>query len=100
MVRKAVIWSERASYEFREVLEFYTKRNGNASYSFKILSKTDDLLEVLSSNEFIGRPTKNRKTRVVVMDVYLIFYEIHENRIEILSFYDNRQNPEKALADR
>ncbi|MBZ0244038.1 MAG: type II toxin-antitoxin system RelE/ParE family toxin [Bacteroidales bacterium] len=100
MVRKTIIWSERASSEFREILEFYTKRNGNASYSFKVLTKTNDLLEVLASSEFIGRPTKNKKTRVVVMDVYLIFYEIHKNRIEILSFWDNRRNPEKALADR
>lgn len=28
------------------------------------------------------------------MDVYLIFYEIHNNQIEVLSFWDNRQNPE------
>ena len=28
------------------------------------------------------------------MKIYLIFYEINQGRIEILSFWDNRQNME------
>ncbi len=29
------------------------------------------------------------------MKVYLIFYEINENKIEIVSFWDNRQDIER-----
>jgi toxin YoeB len=52
------------------------------------------LLETLSENELIGRLTSNKTTRVIPMKIYLIFYEINQGRIEILSFWDNRQNME------
>lgn len=95
MVKKEIIWSELAKLEFSNVLEFYVFRNGNSNYSPKILEEVDDLLETLSANEFIGRLTSNKITRVISMKVYLIFYEINANQIEIVSFWDNRQNIEK-----
>jgi toxin YoeB len=97
MVEKSIIWSEKATNELRQILEFYTERNGNSDYSFKILDKIEASLETLKLNEFIGRLTNNKKTRVIVMDVYLIFYEVQKDRIEVLSFWDNRQDPEKRI---
>lgn len=93
MAKKEIIWSELAKLEFANVLEFYVLRNGNSDYSLKMLEEVEDLLETLSNNEFIGRLTSNKITRVIPMKIYLIFYEINYNRIEILSFWDNRQNP-------
>lgn len=95
MAKKEIIWSDLAKLEFSNVLEFYVFKNGNSSYSLKILEEVEDLLETLSNNEFIGRLTSNKITRVIPMKIYLIFYEINNNQIEILSFWDNRQNPEK-----
>ncbi|MCV2486612.1 type II toxin-antitoxin system RelE/ParE family toxin [Flavobacterium sp. SH_e] len=95
MAKKEIIWSDLAKLEFSNVLEFYVFKNGNSAYSLKILEEVEDLLETLSNNEFIGRLTFNKITRVIPMKIYLIFYEINNNQIEILSFWDNRQNPEK-----
>ena len=47
MVEKSVIWSKKAIYELRQILEFYTERNGNSDYSFKILDKIEATLEIL-----------------------------------------------------
>jgi toxin YoeB len=94
MAKKEIIWSELAKLELSNVLEFYVVRNENSHYSLKILEEVEDLLETLSTNEFIGRLTSNKITRVIPMKVYLIFYEINSNQIEILSFWDNRQNIE------
>lgn len=91
MAKKEIIWSELAKIEFSNVLEFYFYRNENSNYSLKILEEVEDLLETLSENEGIGRLTSNKITRVIPMKVYLIFYEINQNRIEIVSFWDNRQ---------
>ena len=88
----------RASQELKSVLEFYNHRNKSTKYSLKILNEIDDLLNSLSKNEFIGRLTSNKRTRVLPMNVYLIFYEINENQIEILSFWDNRQNQNKSIS--
>jgi len=95
MAKKEIIWSELAKLEFSNVLEFYVVRNENSDYSLKILDEVEDLLETLSTNEFIGRLTSNKITRVIPMKVYMIFYEINNNRIEIISFWDNRQSVKK-----
>ena len=97
MAKKEIIWSTKANLELIEILEFYNERNGNVNYSLKLVDEIDDLLNTLSQSEFIGRLTSNKKTRIVVMKVYLVFYEINGNRIEILSFWDNRQDENKRI---
>lgn len=94
MVKKEIVWSKLAKLQLKTVLEYYVLRNGNSNYSLKLLNEVEDLLETLSKAELIGRLTSNKITRVISMKVYLIFYEINGNRIEIISFWDNRQNIE------
>ena len=94
MAQKEIVWSDYAKLEFSNILEFYLFRNGNADYSLKLVDEVEDLLETLSKSELIGRLTSNKFTRVIVMKVYMISYEIKENGIEIISFWDNRQNAE------
>ena len=94
MAEKEIIWSKLAKLQLVNVLEFYVQRNGNSNYSLKILSEVEDLLETLSKAELIGRLTSNKFTRVISMKVYLISYEINGNRIEIVSFWDSRQDIE------
>jgi toxin YoeB len=96
MVKKEIIWSSLAKIQLATILEFYVERNGNAIYSLKLLKEVEDLLETLSKAEFIGRLTSNKVTRVVTMKVYLLFYEINNHRIEIVSFWDNRQDFKKS----
>ncbi len=97
MAKKEIVWSSRANKELKTTLEFYNKRNGNTKYSFKLLRKVEKISNILSENIFIGRLTVNKKTRVIVMKAYLIFYELSEDQIEILSFWDNRQGDQKRI---
>ena len=97
MVHKKIIWSSHSSRQLKAVLDFYTQRNGSSVYSLKILNEIEDLLKALSENEFIGRLTSNKMTRVIPMKVYLIFYEINNNQIKIVSFWDNRQKKNKLI---
>ena len=97
MAVKKIIWSKRASEEFKEILNFFIERNGNTVYSLKLLAEVQGLIKTLSRSELIGRITSNKITRVISMDVYLIFYKINNDTIEIVSFWDNRQDPEKRL---
>ncbi|HVA98628.1 MAG TPA: type II toxin-antitoxin system RelE/ParE family toxin [Bacteroidia bacterium] len=94
MAKKEIIWSKIAKLQLENVLEFYFETNGNSKYSLKILNEVTDLLETLSKAELIGRLTSNKRTRVLSMKVYLLFYEINGNKIEIISFWDNRQDEE------
>lgn len=92
MAKKEIIWSNLAEIEFKTVLAFYTERNGNSNYSLKLLNEVEDLLDTISNASLIGRLTSNKFTRVIPLKTYLIFYELNKDRIEIVSFWDNRQN--------
>ena len=94
MAKKEIVWSKLAKLQLKNVLEFYVQRNGNSNYSIKLLKEVEDLLTILSKTACIGRLTSNKCTRVISMKVYLIFYEINDDRIEIVTFWDNRQNIE------
>jgi len=94
MAKKEIVWSEIAKLQFENVLEYYVERNGNKNYSLKLIDEVEDLLNTLSKSELIGRLTSNKFTRVISMKVYLIFYEINGDRIEIVFFWDNRQDIE------
>ena len=95
MVKKEIIWSELAKLQFKAILEYYVERNGNENYSLKLVDEVEDVLNTLSKSELIGRLTSNKYTRVIPMKVYLIFYEINGTKIEIVSFWDNRQDIER-----
>ncbi len=97
MVDKKIVWSPRARKELKNIFEFYNERNGNNAYSIKLLLKIEKLLEKLSKQELIGRLTSDGNTRVLVMNTYLVFYEISSRQIAILSVWNNRQNPKKRL---
>lgn len=97
MAAKEIIWSLRAKKELKEVLEFFAERNGNSNYSLKLLSEIQRLTNTLSKSELIGRLTSNKSTRVLPFKSYLIFYEIDQKRIKILSFWDNRQDSKKSI---
>lgn len=92
MASKQIIWSKLAKLQLANILEFYLQRNGSPKYSLKILLEVEELLAVLSKNELMGRLTSNKFTRVIPLKAYLIFYEINGNSIEIVSFWDNRQD--------
>jgi plasmid stabilization system protein ParE len=92
MANKEIVWSVTAKIQFATVLEYFIERNGNSNYSIKLLNEVEGLLNTLSKSELIGRLTSNKFTRVIPLKVYLIFYEINGNRIEIISFWDNRQD--------
>lgn len=52
MAKKKIIWSNNAKEEFRNVLEFYTERNGSSTYSLKIIKQTEELLNILKADRF------------------------------------------------
>lgn len=94
MAFKEVVWSKLAEAEFFNVLDFYLQNNGSAAYSTKLLQEVEELIELICKNEFIGRLTTNKFTRVIHLKHYAVFYEVNYSSIEIISFWDSRQDPD------
>ena len=97
MAERKIIWSARAENELLKVLEFYITRNGNATYSAKLLNRIEKSVSLLLSYPSLGHLTENRITKVLVKDKFMIFYEIGDLFIEVVSFWDARQDPKKRI---
>ena len=97
MAGKRIIWSSRASSELKSILSYYNERNQSTIFSSKILDSVQETIELIAVNNYLGRLTSNKRTRVINLDVFLLFYEVSTNSIDILSFWDNRQNPKERI---
>ncbi|WP_339702456.1 type II toxin-antitoxin system RelE/ParE family toxin [Algoriphagus aquimarinus] len=95
MARKQIVWSNLASTELASILDFYTVRNNSSRYSLKLLDEIEKVVSALIDNEHLGRLATNKFTRILPFKYYLIFYEVNQHQIEIISIWDNRQNPER-----
>ena len=97
MAEKQVIWSTLAQDELQQILEFYIQRNGNSLFSTKLFLAIDKLVNQLPENNFLGRLSDNGFTRVIVKKEFLIFYEVYQEAILIVSVWGSRQDPLKRI---
>jgi len=97
MDKRKIIWSARAEKELLHILDFYIERNGNTNYSTKILDRVEKLISLLIAYPELGHLTENKETRVIVKNDFLIFYEVSEFYVEVVSFWDGRQNPKYRI---
>jgi len=97
MAQKRLVWSPRASSEFKDILEYYVNRNRSATYSLKLIETVDAMVELLLKHPFLGRMSNNGETRVISLGNYLLFYDENEEEVSVVSFWDNRQNPAKRV---
>lgn len=95
MAEKPIIWSEQALQELEDILDFYNRRNRSTIFSNKLLKLSEGVLDSSSKNEQLGRKAKRKNVRIFPLKYFLIIYEIKADRIEVLSFWDNRQNLKK-----
>lgn len=97
MAQKQIVWSAHAEKEFALILEYYTIRNGNSKYSLKLVHEVGKLITLLPKNNYLGKLSDNGFTRVLVKKEFLILYEIYQNAIVIVSFFDGRQDSSKRM---
>ena len=92
---KRISWSNNAKYERRETLEYWFKRNGNKFFSRKLAKEFRVTARQIHEHNYLGHPTDFENVRVIVCEVYFIFYEIKKDLIEIFKIWDGRRNPEE-----
>ncbi len=95
MAEQKVIWSSLAEAQLNNTLSFYEQRNGNPDFSLKLLDEIELHIQSLLAHKQIGRLTTNKATRVLAFRTFALFYELNAGRIEIVAFWDFRQDPQK-----
>lgn len=94
MEKRKIIWSQRATIKLFEILDFYTNRNKSKSYSTKLYKRFAKELNLLRKQPDLGRITDVESVRGLIIEEFILFYEITEDRIIVHTVWDCRQNPE------
>jgi len=93
MFKRELIWSPQSKITLLEILEYYKKRNGNANYSKKLYTRIEELLELCRTYSFIGKRTDFDNVRVLIVEDFLIFYEVGDTNLTVLTIWNSKQNP-------
>ena len=97
MAKRTIIWTLTASKQRRIILEYWNNRTLSTIYSEKIIHITKARLQTVLNHPLIGTKTNFPNIRVITLGHYSIFYKHNNDQIIIMSFWDNRQNPQKLF---
>ena len=91
-----IYWTKRASKKFDEILSYLQSEWGeNVVKAFT--QKVYGFLDILTEFPEIGT-VENQKKGIrgfTIVKQISLFYRIADNKIILLNFFDNRQNPKK-----
>ena len=91
-----IIWTERSKLDYWDNIE-YLEREWTLNDVYNFMDKVDDLVGLLAKGNLIFKPAEYKNTfQVPVTKQITLFYKMLENsNIELLSFWNTYQNPEK-----
>jgi plasmid stabilization system protein ParE len=97
MAKRNVVWTATAARQRRQVLEYWTKRNGSTIYAEKLIQLTAKQIKIILSHPESFKMTEYPETRVSAMGYFSIYYKTTEEYLIVTAFWDNRQDPKKLL---
>lgn len=94
MVKRKIVWSNRAKIKLFIILDFYTQRNKSSTYSKKLYKKFTKELILLKKQPEIGIKSDTEGVRGLIVDEFILYYEIYPEMIVVHTVWDCRQNPD------
>jgi hypothetical protein len=92
-----IIWSPKAKITYYQVLE-YLELNWTIKEIKSFINRTDYVIEHISQTPFhYPYSLKGDTYKCVLIKQVSLFYRIKQQEIELLLFWDNRQNPAKLI---
>lgn len=90
-------WMPEAEQEYYSNLEFWINHNKSREYSLKIISKVEEIENILAKSPHIGRMTNSEFSvlKVVVLRKFYLYYKITENTVNILAFKATKEDHDK-----
>ena len=93
MAKRKIVWSHRARIKLFMILDFYSERNKSKTYSKKLYSKFNKELLLLLKHPEIGIKTELETVRGLIVDQFILFYEVTSEMIIVHTLWDSRQDP-------
>ncbi len=93
-----IVWTQTAITQRNFIFEYWINRNGNSAYVNKLNRLIKERLLLLLHNPKLGKLSEHEGVRMVSMRHYSMFYKHIENKIIVIGFWDNRQDPKTLLS--
>lgn len=97
MVKRKIVWTQKANQERKEILAYWIERNQSKVYSIKLNKLIKDAVQLAAQYPDTGRKTTLEDVRVKIVRDYLLFYEVNKTTLVVLTIWDSRRN-EKTLS--
>ncbi len=97
MAKRKIVWSNRAIKRLYNILEFYDQRNKSKTYSKKLYQLLHKQVNILIKFSEIGLKTTEDTTRGLIIEDYIIYYQLTEDKIIIHTVWECRQNPDSKI---
>ncbi|TDG35180.1 type II toxin-antitoxin system RelE/ParE family toxin [Pedobacter changchengzhani] len=92
----SVFWTDFALKELENTIE-YLKKNWTDKELRNLALKLEETLIFISHNPYLFQVSDIKKDirRVVILKHNTLYYRFVKNQVEIISFFSNRQSPQK-----
>ena len=90
---KQIIWTTKAKNELIDILEYWINKNKSSSFSIKLSKLIEEQLNLIAEFSNIGRKTDIQNVSVKVIHKYLLYYQIAEENIFVLTIRHGSKNP-------
>jgi len=97
MVKRTVVWTETAARQRREVLKYWTRRNGSTNYAERLIGMTASQIQIILRLPESFKSTNYTGTRESAMGHFSFYYKLTKDKLIITAFWDNRQDPKNLL---
>ncbi len=92
-----VIWLPKAEHNFQSVID-YLEGNWTIKEVQNFVQLTDKTIQYIKVFPRLFRKSKRKNVYEALITKHnLMIYQIRNNQIEILTFFDTRQHPKKKL---
>lgn len=96
MAKRKIVWTPLATQQLKEIVLFWNRNNESNTYSKRILKATNTTAKTIAAFPHIGKQTDVTGIRVaIVLNNFSLFYRLIAKRVEVLLFWDNRQDPDE-----
>lgn len=95
MSAHVIIWSPTANVTYLEILD-YLKENWTSKELQAFIDRTEEVINYIDQNPSHYPYSKQSDSfKCIVVAQVSLFYRVRHQRIELLSFWDNRRDPAK-----
>jgi toxin YoeB len=97
MAKRKIVWSNRTKIRLYAILDFYIVRNNSKTYSIKLQNLISKEVNLLLKQPDLGLKTSEDTTRGLIIENYIVYYEIIDDKIIIHTIWASRQNPDNNI---